>query len=170
MDQHAPGPILIFDDETSLPVELDFRGTVEDFQARLEPALPLPRPDVAPDAERRGPGRPKLGVIAREVTLLPRHWEWLNGQPGGASVALRKLVEAARKSHAGQDRRRQAAEAVHRFLHAVAGDLPEFEEANRAFYAGHHERMTEHMAAWPAGVRDHVLRLVARTVPSGEAV
>src|ERR1043165_2680260 len=100
-------------------------------------------------AAPRGRGRPKLGVVAREVTLLPRHWEWLNGQPGGASVALRKLVEEAKRASHGKDRARQSQEAVHRFMYVVAGNLPGFEEASRAFYAGNQERFNAMVESWP---------------------
>lgn len=161
------GSVLVFDDVTSQLVEVDFRGSAADAANRLHPASAAPEvpSESAGDettAEKRGPGRPKMGVVAREVTLLPRHWEWLNQQSGGASVALRKLVEDARKTHADRDRKRQAIDAVHRFLHALAGDLPQFEEVTRAFHASDFTRMTGLMAAWPAGVREHVVRLVGR--------
>ena len=87
------------------------------------------------DGTPRGRGRPKLGVVAREVTLLPRHWDWLNSQSGGASVALRKLVEAARLAGDDKDRTRHAQEAAYRFMTALAGNLPGYEEATRALYA-----------------------------------
>lgn len=160
------GPVLVFDDVTSQLVEVDFRGSASDAVGRLLPASVSPAAPSeaigAESAEKRGPGRPKMGVVAREVTLLPRHWEWLNQQSGGASVALRKLVEDARKTHADRDRKSQAAEAVHRFLHALAGDLPQFEEVTRAFHAGDFPRMTGLMTAWPEGVKEHVERLVGR--------
>lgn len=165
------GPVLVFDDVTSQLVELDFRGSAADAANRLLPASASASasPEISSEgtveessSEKRGPGRPKMGVVAREVTLLPRHWEWLNQQSGGASVALRKLVEDARKTHVDRDRKRQAADAVHRFLHALAGDLPQFEEVTRAFHASDFPRMTELMATWPEGVREHVERLVGR--------
>jgi hypothetical protein len=124
---------LVFDDET---------GELVDF-----------------DAPPKKPGRPKLGVVAREVTLLPRHWEWLADQPGGASVALRKLVEHARKANAGVDRRRRAQEAAYRFLSAMAGDEPGFEEATRALFAGRREDFEANMALWPEDVREHARKL-----------
>ncbi|CAM3794624.1 DUF2239 domain-containing protein [Bordetella sputigena] len=105
----------------------------------------------------RGRGRPRLGVIAREVTLLPRHWEWLNAQPGGASVALRKLVEAGMRDHGLRERDRR--EAAYRFMSAMAGDMAGFEEATRALFAGDAPAMTKCMASWPADVREHALRL-----------
>jgi hypothetical protein len=111
------------------------------------------------EAPRR-PGRPKLGVVAREVTLLPRHWEWLNGQPGGASVALRKLVEDARRGSASKDRARRMQEAAYRFMSAMAGNLPGFEEATRALFAGEPDRLAEHVRAWPEDVRTHLERLI----------
>ena len=109
---------------------------------------------------RTGPGRPKLGVVGREVTLLPRHWDWLAAQPGGASVTLRKLVEAARKERQGPQAIRRAQDAAYRFMHALAGDLPGFEEATRALYAWDVERMRGLIERWPPDVRDHVLTLV----------
>ncbi len=140
--------VLVFDDETGEPIELDYRGTANDVLARLTP----------PD---RGPGRPKLGVVAREVTLLPRHWDWLNEQPGGASVALRKLVEAAARSE--PHRLRKVREAVYKFMSAMAGDLPGFEEATRALFAGDGDRFREQIQGWPADLRDHVRRLAETT-------
>lgn len=142
--------ILIFDNTTSQPVELDLRGSVEEVLARLAP--PPSPPATA--------GRPKLGVVAREVTLLPRHWEWLATQPGGASVALRKLVEEARKAHAWEDALRQQQETTYRFLSAIAGNLPHFEEATRALFANDHEGFAATMAAWPSDIREHALGLL----------
>jgi hypothetical protein len=109
--------------------------------------------------ELRGRGRPKLGVVAREVTLLPRHWDWLNTQPGGASVALRKLVEEARRTSGDRDRTRAAQEAAYHFMSAIAGDLPGFEEATRALFAYDRRRFGDLVAQWPEDVRDHAIRL-----------
>jgi hypothetical protein len=103
-------------------------------------------------------------VVAREVTLLPRHWQWLNAQPGGASVALRKLVEAARRDHGDDDRRREGQEAAYRFIHAVAGDAPGFEEAARALFAGDLGRFEDMVAQWPQDVRDHATMLAGRAL------
>ncbi|AOB32573.1 hypothetical protein AKI39_20305 [Bordetella sp. H567] len=105
----------------------------------------------------RGRGRPRLGVIAREVTLLPRHWEWLNAQPGGASVALRKLVEAGMRDRRARERGMR--EAAYRFMSAMAGDMAGFEEAARALFADDARAMSRHMASWPADIHDHALRL-----------
>ena len=98
-------------------------------------------------------------MVAREVTLLPRHWEWLNAQPGGASVALRKLVEAARRSNGDADRLRAARDAAYHFMSAMAGNLANFEEASRALFADDRRRFTALIAAWPADIRDHVVKL-----------
>jgi hypothetical protein len=147
------GAILVFDNVTSRLVEFDLRGTDREIAARFAPDESGAEPPV------RGPGRPKLGVVAREVTLLPRHWEWLNGQPGGASVAIRKLVEAARKAGAGQDLVRQAQEATDRFMLAMAGNEPGYEDAARALYAGDAEKFAAILAAWPVDVRDHARTL-----------
>jgi uncharacterized protein len=167
LDRGKPDPVLIFDDGSGEPIEVDFRGTVGDVLRRLVERGgskgPAGEGDAPPNSLPRGPGRPKLGVIAREVTLLPAHWEWLNGQPGGASVALRKLVEEARRANEGKDRARRAQEAAYRFMYAMAGDRPGFEEASRALFAGDRARFEAETKAWPAGVRDQARRLAART-------
>ena len=131
---------------------------------RLAASAPFPaapQSNAEPDAPR-GPGRPRLGVVAREVTLLPRHWEWLNGQPGGASVALRRLVEDARRLRAGADRKRRSQEVAYRFISAMAGDRPGFEEATRALFASDRTRFTAHTSAWPVDVRRHARALADR--------
>jgi len=153
LDRGGDAPILIFDEETSEQLEVDFRGTVEDVLARLRPAA------ASPDEAPRGPGRPRLGVVAREVTLLPRHWEWLGEQPGGASAALRRLVEEARRANADNDRVRKAREAAYRFLSTMGGNLPGFEEANRALFAGDAAKFDREVEAWPADIRDHARKL-----------
>jgi hypothetical protein len=146
--------ILLFDLETSRPVEIDFRGSVADVTTRLKNAL-------SPEPAVRGPGRPKLGVVAREVTLLPRHWEWLAAQPGGASVTLRKLIEDARRKTVAKDEARERQESVHRFLSAIAGDKPHYEEVLRALYANDGARFHALIADWPTDVRRHVERLAS---------
>jgi hypothetical protein len=160
--------VLIFDDQTSRPIELDLRGSASDVLARLadqqDGETRQPEPASDEPAAARGRGRPKLGVVAREVTLLPRHWEWLNGQPGGASVALRKLVDAARGASEGKDRMRQAQEAAYRFMTAMAGDLAGYEEATRALYANDAARFEAMTAAWPVDVRDHARKLAKRAL------
>ena len=154
------GPILIFGDATGRPIDLDLRGTEDEALARLpNRAAANPPPEALPAAEPRGRGRPKLGVVAREVTLLPRHWDWLSAQPGGASVALRKLVEQARRTGGDAERARMAREAAYHFMSIMAGNLPDFEEAARALFADDRRRMTELIAPWPSDIRDHTVRL-----------
>jgi uncharacterized protein len=120
-----------------------------------------PAEAVQASATPRGPGRPKLGVVAREVTLLPRHWEWLAQQPGGASVALRKLVEEARRANKDKDRVRQAQEAAYRFIAAMGENKPHYEEVARALFAGDAARFEAWTASWPSDVREHARRLAA---------
>ncbi len=134
--------VLLFDDETGEQTDLDLRAD----------------PPVEEPASR-GPGRPKLGVVGREVTLLPRHWDWLNAQPGGASVALRKLVERARKEGAEGDRVRRSQEAAFRFMTAIAGNEPGYEEATRALYARDRETFEALVASWPPDVAEYARRL-----------
>lgn len=144
-------PVLVFDDATGSQIDLDPRGT---------------RPAAEPTP--RGPGRPRLGVVAREVTLLPRHWEWLAAQPGGTSVALRKLVDAARRADDGPARIRAAKEGAYRFATAIAGDLPGYEAAMRSLFAGDGERLAVECADWPKDIRDHVLALAAPAVAASD--
>jgi hypothetical protein len=166
IDVHGSNdPVLVFDDQTGRPVEFDLRGSAEEVAARLAQAATQP---ADADAQSRGRGRPKLGVVAREVTLLPRHWDWLNAQPGGASVALRKLVDSARNANAGKETARRAQEATDRFLRAVAGDLPGYEEASRALYSGDGARFAAQMDSWPADIRDHALEMAAEAFPAAE--
>jgi hypothetical protein len=162
LDRGEQAPVLIFNDDTGWQIDVDWRGTPDDVLKRLSPSPAEPiigLDDPAQDAPR-GPGRPRLGVVAREVTLLPRHWDWLNSQPGGASVALRKLVEHARRDNEGKDRLRQAQEATYRVMSALAGDLPGFEEAARALFAKDPERFANYISDWPGDVRRHLARLV----------
>ena len=172
VDSGTVETILVFEDATGQQVQLDWRGPAADVLAQL--AAPAPAVAEAPRV-----GRPKLGVTAREVTLLPRHWDWLAEQPGGASAALRRLVEDARRTHAallreggnlnrlthaGKDAARKAQAAAHRVMSALAGDLPGYEEALRAFYAGDADGFAARIAAWPMGVRDYVGLLAARAL------
>jgi len=165
VDRGEYGPVLIFDDLTSEVIEVDLRGGLSEVLMRLEKpavgAATAAGPANADHIAARGPGRPKLGVVSREVTLLPRHWDWLNSQPGGASVALRKLVEEARRVNSGRDRVRHSQEAAYRFMSAMAGNLPGFEEAARALFAGKAERFDSLVEPWPADVRDHARKLAS---------
>jgi uncharacterized protein len=161
LDRDGDIAVLIFDGLTSHAVDLDFRGRVDDVLARLPAAAPTADIEsVSPPS--RGPGRPKLGVVAREITLLPRHWEWLARQPGGASVAIRKLVDDARRGSEDKDRIREGQEAAYRFMSAMAGNKPHFEEAIRALFAPDPRRFRELIAGWPPDVRDHAARLADR--------
>ena len=146
--------ILIFDDQSGREIDFDLRGSDRDIAERVAKQF------AGPAEPARAAGRPKLGVVAREITLLPRHWEWLAAQPGGASATLRRLVETASRAP-GDDRAvlRQLQERTYRFMSAMAGNLPGFEEASRALFAGKIADMETHMAEWPADIRAHVLRL-----------
>src|SRR4051812_29688611 len=142
---------LVFDDASGAQVDLDLSGSEAAVRARYAPKPAAPA--------RLGAGRPKLGVVAREVTLLPRHWEWLKEQPGGASAMLRRLVDAERRRQAETSDMRPARDAAYRFMSAMAGNLADFEEAARALFAGDHARLGALTRAWPRDVRDHALRL-----------
>jgi hypothetical protein len=150
--------LLIFEDRTGRQVEFDFRGTLEEVQAR---ALPPP--------ERTGPGRPKLGVVSREVSLLPRHWEWLEDQPQGISAGLRRLVDEARKRNPGELRARKGREAVNKFMTAIAGNRVNYEEASRALFASDNALFEELIADWPEDIRAHLLRVLEESLAPAPA-
>lgn len=158
LEQRQDAAIMVFDGRTSALVDIDLRGSVDDVLARL------PKPERAPDdappaATPRGPGRPKLGVVAREITLLPRHWDWLAQQKGGASVAIRRLVDEARRSSGDKDRTRLAQDAAYRFMTAMAGNRPHYEDAIRALFAHDRRRFAALIADWPTDIRDHAVKL-----------
>jgi uncharacterized protein len=167
VDRGEQDPVLIFDDSTSAPIELDFRGSMQDVLQRLEPPPVITESAAeAPQMDRGRVGRPKLGVVAREVTLLPRHWDWLNSQPGGASVALRKLVDEARRSSRSEDEMRRGREVTYKFMSAIGGNLPGFEEAARALFAGNPEQFHRLTASFPVDIRDHVAELAKAAFPN----
>jgi hypothetical protein len=141
--------VLIFENDTGRQVDFDLRGSPEEVLA----AAVAPQP-------KRGPGRPRLGVVCREVSLLPRHWEWLERQPQKASGTLRRLVEAARKNDSGETRSREILEAADRFMWSIAGNLAGFEEAGRALYARKWSTFDELINSWPQDIKEHVGMMV----------
>lgn len=179
MESRPMDGILVFDDATGRIIDLDLRGTDAEVLERLsQPPQTFagrhrPRADEpsAPAAEEvqgpKGRGRPKLGVVAREVTLLPRQWDWLAAQPGGASATLRRLVDDARRTTSPRQQRRAAQEAAYHFMLAIAGDLPGYEEATRALFADDRPALEERIADWPEDVRAYALRLAFG--PRGDA-
>jgi hypothetical protein len=149
--EHRSDQPLVLEDTSGRTVELDLSGSLEEVLARLGVETPAPTR-----------GRPKLGVTAREVTLLPRHWEWLSTQPGGASAALRRLVDQARRETGASDAVRQAQEVTYRVMTTLAGDLPGYEEAIRALFAGDRVRFDQLTAPWPKDIGDYVRELNGR--------
>jgi hypothetical protein len=152
MDGHGDTSVLVVDDADGRIIDLDLRGSDAEILARLGAS------DVE-TAPARSRGRPKLGVIGREITLLPRQWDWLARQPGGASVVIRRLVDAAERAGAAEETRRRSRDAAYRFMTALAGDRPGYEEATRALFAGDMNRLRLEMATWPEDIRTHALRL-----------
>jgi hypothetical protein len=146
---HGTDGLLIFHDLTGKQIDFDMSGSLQQV---LDRALPKP-PSI-------GPGRPKLGVVSREVSLLPRHWEWLEEQPNGASASLRRLIDDARKRDSGESEVRRRVDACGRVMTALAGDLPGFEEAYRALYARDFDRLRKQISAWPQDVQVYLLERV----------
>jgi hypothetical protein len=141
----ATGLVLIFNNETGKQVDIDLRGSLDEVLAR-----------AIPPQRKKGPGRPSLGVVCREVSLLPRHWEWLERQPQKASGTLRRLVEAALKNDHGETRSRETIEAADRFMWSIAGNVAGFEEAGRALYARNWSKFDEIIAPWPRDIKKHL--------------
>ncbi len=160
-EQDAAQTILVFDDATGRVIDLDLRGSQAEVIGRLSP--PQAGAEAAASEEKdvsaKGRGRPKLGVVAREVTLLPRQWEWLSAQPGGASAILRRLVDEARRNGEARQHKRAAQEAAYRFMLAMAGDRPGYEEATRALFAEDRAQLSQDIADWPRDIRAHILAL-----------
>lgn len=189
LDRSLDVSVLVFDDATGRVIDLDLRGSDEEIVRRLESEAgdenetgesagqapvdsgPYGGEDAGQragrgeshDAAVQKRGRPKLGVVAREVTLLPRHWQWLSAQPGGASNALRRLTETAMRGDQGEARAGQRKEAAYRFMSAMAGNLPGFEEAARALFADDRERFVRQIEGWPEDTRAYVAKLAWKT-------
>lgn len=170
-DAHPLARILVFHAATSELIDFDCRGTPAQMLRRLKAStkeVPPPADPTPPRSAAAGPGRPRLGVVAREVTLLPRHWEWLATQPGGASVALRKLVEQAKRASLSSDSVRQAQTAAYRFMSAMAGNLDGFEEAARALFAADCGKFNALLASWPSDVKAHLQELAEPAFQSAD--
>ena len=163
LNRDKTASVLVFDRQTAHQVEIDYRGTIKEVAERAKQrVLSISKQNCdehtdSRESTNRGRGRPKLGVIAREVTLLPRHWAWLKSQPGGASITLRKLVENARKESDGKSQCRAAQNVTYRFMHAIGGDLPGFEEASRGLFGNNEEYFKASLAQWPSAVRQQCL-------------
>ncbi|HSD38155.1 MAG TPA: DUF2239 family protein [Rhodocyclaceae bacterium] len=162
VDAHPQTTVFMFDAVTSERIDIDLCASLPHvLRCVPKPVTPAPQAAEPHTEPPKTAGRPKLGVTAREVTLLPRHWEWLASQPGGASVSLRKLVEHAMRASRETDRIRLARESTYRFISALAGDAAGFEEASRALFAGNDTGFHESIASWPKDVREHALKLAA---------
>lgn len=149
LDKDGRENVLIFEDQTGKQVEFDFEGTLDQVLSR---ELPEPAPT--------GPGRPKLGVTSREISLLPRHWEWLEQQPQGISAALRRLVEETMKREPNKEKARRKREAAAKLMWGLCGDLPGFEEASRALYAKDLEGFEGQVRKWPKDARTHLIKML----------
>ncbi len=163
MDCGESDPVLIFEDHTGRQIDFDFRGSPDEVLARLA-THPLFAATQGVEKPHSGPGRPKLGVVCREVSLLPRHWEWLERQSGGSSAALRRLVDEARKREPEKDDIGQLRDAAGRFMSVMAGNLRNFEEVARHLYAGRYGETKTLMSDWPKDIREHSLKLIARCI------
>ncbi|MDB5377043.1 MAG: hypothetical protein JWR00_1489 [Rubritepida sp.] len=176
MEASPASPFLTFEDATGTVVDLDLRGTAAEIVARLAhraemaalPSRPPDQPATKDESPVQGRGRPRLGVVAREVTLLPRHWDWLALQQRSASQTLRRLIDEARRDDAGRSEARAAQAAAYKFLSSMAGNLAGFEEATRALFAGDRDGFAGNAATWPPDIRTYAQTLMRnRTGESG---
>jgi hypothetical protein len=154
IDKGSNASLIIFSDNTGKSMDFNFHGSEEDVLKRLEVFH-----KASETTESHGPGRPKLGVVSREVSLLPRHWEWLATQPGGASATLRKLVEEAKKKNASAHETKMIQERTYKFMSVMAGDLKGYEEALRALYRKDKKMFLSCIEEWPTDIREHSLEL-----------
>ncbi|MDK8182412.1 DUF2239 family protein [Paenibacillus sp. UMB4589-SE434] len=159
--------LFIFDDSTGMQIDVDFRGKTDDVLKRLGEQFGDFTSMEANHQSTRRAGRPKLGVVSGEVTLLPRHWEWLKSQPGGASVTLRKLVDEARRAGGEQSKIRESQEATYHFMTAMAGNFHQYEEALRELYAGDLDRFYHFIDDWAPDIRNYIKRLATNAFPEG---
>jgi uncharacterized protein len=159
VDAHPQTTVFMFDAATSQRIDIDLCASLTQVLRCVPKPIAVPQAAAPQIDAPKTAGRPKLGVTAREVTLLPRHWDWLASQPGGASVSLRKLVEHAMRASKETDRVRLARESAYRFISAMAGDAAGFEEASRALFAGNEAGFRESIARWPKDVREHSILL-----------
>lgn len=154
-DQGFDPMVLVFEDQTGAQIDFDLRGSLSDV-------LDLARPVREPGK----PGRPKLGVVSREISLLPRHWEWLESQPSGASAAVRRLMDEARKRDPDKQRALAARAAAARFMSAIAGNMPQYEDAARALYAADQPRFEQLIREWPADVQNYLRDMATEWFPA----
>jgi uncharacterized protein len=153
--KQADAPVLVFDNASGKQIDFDLRGSDAEIIVRLAKRFPGVETAVS-----RAPGRPKLGVVAREITLLPRHWEWLAGQTGGSSVTLRKLIDDARRAGpSSKVQLRKLQERAYQFMSAIAGNFPNFEEASRSLFANSIVEFKQLISDWPSDIRDLLLEL-----------
>ncbi len=167
-DRGGVARIALYDDATGHPVDIDFTGTEAEVQAKLT-AHPVVGTAQPGPAEKRKPGRPRLGVVSREISLLPRHWRWLSTQRGGASATLRRLVDTERKNGAGEDQVRRTIDSAYQFMLDIAGDLPDFEEASRSLFARDFAAFTNFIAPWPPGIQEQLNRYIRRANGKGDS-
>lgn len=146
---------LIFSDSTGKTIDFNFQGTEKEILKRLE--IFVSNSDEKIELAR--PGRPKLGVISREISLLPRHWEWLATQSSGASSSIRNLIEDAIKKSTSKVSLKQQQEKVYRVMTTLAGDLDGYEEAIRSLYKRDRESFIKFTKGWSKDLRSYLEKL-----------
>ena len=104
-----------------------------------------------------GPSEPRRGLPRGITAAAPLGMA--GTEPNGASAAIRRLVDEARKRDPEGERAREAATASSRFMSAIAGNMPGFEEASRALFAHDGARFADLISAWPGDIRAQLQRM-----------
>ncbi len=152
ISRHGEEGLLIFDNFSGRQIDYNFRVSLEELLGKELPPTP-----------KKGPGRPRLGVVCGEISLLPRHWDWLQRQRQSASATIRRLIEAAMKEASPEEKTREAIDAAGKFLWTMAGNLSDFEEASRALYAQKWHILDAITAAWPEDIAKHLNMMLKAT-------
>ena len=148
--QAASNLVLFFDSNSGRQVDIDV--AVEESRGQSKEVNCVDAVAKSKSTHKKTRGRPRLGIEGREVKLLPRHWQRLDQQRSGAFAALRRLIDENRTERAAEDAIRETQDSANRFMMAIAGDLPGFEEAVRALYARDGAKFREETQRWPTDV------------------
>ncbi len=160
-DNHSR--VVIYNDSSGKPIDVELQGSTEDIIKNIEGNPALHQYMIHPEKQAKKPkkrGRPKLGVTSKEISLLPRHWQWLARQKGSPSATLRRLIDESRKANMGRELVEQSRDAVHAFMWDMCGNFVNFEEATRYLFRNDFVTFYEKISTWPNDIKEHVRRLV----------
>lgn len=143
--------VLVFNDQTGQQIDLDLSGSEDDLKQRYTEVEYVKKV-----------GRPKLGVISREITLQQKHWNWLDQQSSSASAVIRKLIDKELNDPSSESNIMLAKQAIDHFMLAMLGNMPNYEEATRALYQGNKSHFLALIHNYPKDLKVY-LELKAQT-------